>query len=79
MVDVLDPVIAEWYRSVWPPLLLYPPQVGGTKRNWLTGARHCLNACRSPALVQRSKKWLVRGLVKFATAVARLVCPDLLG
>ena len=29
--------------------------------------------------VQRSKKWLVRGLVKFATAVARLVCPDLLG
>ena len=30
-------------------------------------------------VVQRSKKWLVRGLVKFATAVARLVCPDLLG
>ena len=29
--------------------------------------------------VQRSKKWLVRGLVKFATAVARLVCQDLLG
>ena len=29
--------------------------------------------------VQRSKKWLVHGLVKFATAVARLVCPDLLG
>ena len=29
--------------------------------------------------VQKSKKWLVRGLVKFATAVARLVCPDLLG
>ena len=29
--------------------------------------------------LQRSKKWLVRGLVKFATAVARLVCPDLLG
>ena len=29
--------------------------------------------------IQRSKKWLVRGLVKFATAVARLVCPDLLG
>ena len=28
---------------------------------------------------QRSKKWLVRGLVKFATAVARLVCLDLLG
>ena len=25
------------------------------------------------------EKWLVRGLVKFATAVARLVCPDLLG
>ena len=30
-------------------------------------------------LIQRSKKWLVRGLVKFLTAVARLVCPDLLG
>ena len=29
--------------------------------------------------VQRPKKWLVRGLVKFVTAVARLVCPDLLG
>ena len=29
--------------------------------------------------IQRSKKWLVHGLVKFATAVARLVCPDLLG
>ena len=29
--------------------------------------------------LQRSKKWLVRGLVKFATAVARLDCPDLLG
>ena len=29
--------------------------------------------------LQRSKKWLVRGLVKFATAVARLVFPDLLG
>ena len=29
--------------------------------------------------IHRSKKWLVRGLVKFATAVARLVCPDLLG
>ena len=29
--------------------------------------------------LQRSKKWLVRGLVKFATAVARLVGPDLLG
>ena len=29
--------------------------------------------------VQRSKKWLVRGLVKFTTAVARLVCLDLLG
>ena len=29
--------------------------------------------------IQRSKKWLVRGLVKFATAVARLVCLDLLG
>ena len=27
--------------------------------------------------LQRSKKWLVRGLGKFATAVARLVCPDL--
>ena len=33
----------------------------------------------SQPTVQRSKKWLVRGLVKFATAVARLVCPDLLG
>ena len=30
-------------------------------------------------ILQRSKKWLVRGLVKFATAVARLVCPVLLG
>ena len=30
-------------------------------------------------IIQRSKKWLVHGLVKFATAVARLVCPDLLG
>ena len=29
--------------------------------------------------VQRSKKWRVCGLMKFATAVARLVCPDLLG
>ena len=29
--------------------------------------------------LQRSKKWLVHGLVKFATAVARLVCSDLLG
>ena len=29
--------------------------------------------------IQRSKKWLLRGLVKFANAVARLVCPDLLG
>ena len=29
--------------------------------------------------IQRSKKLLERGLVKFATAVARLVCPDLLG
>ena len=29
--------------------------------------------------VQRSKKWLVRGLVKFVTAVARLVCLNLLG
>ena len=29
--------------------------------------------------LQRPKKWLVRGLVKFVTAVARLVCPDLLG
>ena len=29
--------------------------------------------------VQRLKKLLVRSLVKFATAVARLVCPDLLG
>ena len=29
--------------------------------------------------IQRSKKWLVCGLVKFATAVARLICPDLLG
>ena len=25
------------------------------------------------------EKWLVRGLLKFTTAVARLVCPDLLG
>ena len=31
------------------------------------------------SILQRSKKWLVRGLVKFAAAVARLVCPDLLG
>ena len=30
-------------------------------------------------LVQRPKKWLVRGLVKFVTAVARLVCLNLLG
>ena len=30
-------------------------------------------------LLQRSKKWLVRGFVKLATAVATLVCPDLLG
>ena len=29
--------------------------------------------------VQSPKKWLVRGLVKFAPAAARLVCPDLLG
>ena len=29
--------------------------------------------------LQSPKKWLVRGLVKFAPAVARLVCPDLLG
>ena len=29
--------------------------------------------------LQSPKKWLVCGLVKFATAVARLVCPDLLG
>ena len=29
--------------------------------------------------LQRSKKWLVHGLVKFATAEARQVCPDLLG
>ena len=31
------------------------------------------------ANIQRSKKWLVHGLVKFATAVGRLVCPDLVG
>ena len=29
--------------------------------------------------IQRPKKWLVRGLVKFVTAVARLVCLNLLG
>ena len=31
------------------------------------------------AIVQRPKKWLVGGLVKFVTAVARLVCLNLLG
>ena len=39
----------------------------------------CIMGSRGRRIVQRSKKWLVRGLVKFATAVARLVCPDLLG
>ena len=29
--------------------------------------------------IQRPKKWLVRGLVKFVTAVDRLVCLNLLG
>ena len=29
--------------------------------------------------VQSPKKWLVRGLVKFALGVARLVCPNVLG
>ena len=33
-----------------------------------------------PRLIYRGRlKWLVRGLVKFVTAVARLVCPNLLG
>ena len=31
------------------------------------------------ATLQSPKKWLVRGLVKFTLAVARLVYPDLLG
>ena len=39
----------------------------------------CVMNCIMKCIIQRSKKWLVRGLVKFATAVARLVCPDLLG
>ena len=29
--------------------------------------------------LQKPKKWLARGLVKFVTSVARQVCPDLLG
>ena len=33
----------------------------------------------STLTLQGPKKWLVCGLVNFATAVARLVCPDLLG
>ena len=71
MVDVLDPVIAEWYRSVWPPLLLYPPQVGGTKRNWLTGARHCLNVCRSPALVYENGKREEEGVKTYFSVWSR--------
>ena len=38
-----------------------------------------LSAHSRKVSLQRSKKWLVRGLVKFTSAVARLVCPDLLG
>ena len=71
MVDVLDPVIAEWYRTVYPPLLLYPPKVGDTKRNWLTGARHCLNACRSPALVHEHGKREEEGVKTYFSVWSR--------
>ena len=43
------------------------------------GAEMDYNFLSTGSNVQRSKKWLVRGLVKFVTAVARLVCLDLLG
>ena len=46
---------------------------------WVTRQVIATSALSWANLIQRSKKWLVCGLVKFATAVARQVGPDLLG
>ena len=47
--------------------------------SYLSGHELTILEIPFPVCVQRPKKWLVRGLVKFVTAVARLVCLNLLG